>query len=94
MAGDVHLDEVERALGYDLPHEEVETIAGLLIAELGALPAEGDTVTITLPEDPSELVSDLPVERRLVIEVLRVERYVPTQVRVTLVETIKQEEAQ
>lgn len=94
MDGDVHLDEVERALGYDLPHEEVETIAGLLIAELGALPAEGDTVTITLPEDPSELVSDLPVARQLVIEVLRVERYVPTQVRVTLVETIKQEEAQ
>nr|WP_017676642.1 hemolysin family protein [Pseudomonas chengduensis] len=94
MDGDVHLDEVERALGYDLPHEEVETIAGLLIAELGALPAEGDTVTITLPEDPSELVSDLPVERQLVIEVLRVERYVPTRVRVTLVETIKQEEAQ
>jgi CBS domain containing-hemolysin-like protein len=94
MDGDVHLDEVERALGYDLPHEEVETIAGLLIAELGALPAEGDIVTITLPEDPSELVSDLPVERQLVIEVLRVERYVPTQVRVTLVETIKQEEAQ
>lgn len=94
MDGDVHLDEVERALGYDLPHEEVETIAGLLIAELGALPAEGDTVTITLPEDPSELVSDLPVARQLVIEVLRVERYVPTQLRVTLVETIKQEEAQ
>ncbi|MGA4445675.1 hemolysin family protein [Ectopseudomonas chengduensis] len=94
MDGDVHLDEVERALGYDLPHEEVETIAGLLIAELGALPAEGDTVTITLPEDPSELVSDLPVVRQLVIEVLRVERYVPTRVRVTLVETIKQEEAQ
>ncbi|KJU79917.1 membrane protein [Ectopseudomonas oleovorans] len=94
MDGDVHLDEVERALGYDLPHEEVETIAGLLIAELGALPAEGDTVTITLPEDPSELVSDLPVARQLVIEVLRVERYVPTQVRVTLVETIKQEESQ
>ena len=94
MDGDAHLDEVERALGYDLPREEVETIAGLLIAELGALPSEGDIVTITLPEDPSELVSDLPVERQLVIEVLRVERYVPTQVRVTLVETIKQEEAQ
>ena len=74
--------------------EEVETIAGLLIAELGALPSEGDIVTITLPEDPSELVSDLPVERQLVIEVLRVERYVPTQVRVTLVETMKQEESQ
>ncbi|SDU80453.1 hemolysin family protein [Pseudomonas sihuiensis] len=94
MDGDVHLDEVERALGYDLPCEDVETIAGLLIAELGALPAEGDIVTIALPEDPSELVSDLPVARQLVIEVLRVERYVPTQVRVTLVETLQQEEAQ
>ncbi|WP_045159427.1 hemolysin family protein [Stutzerimonas stutzeri] len=94
MDGDAHLDEVERALGYDLPREDVETIAGLLIAELGALPAEGDIVTIALPEDPSELVSDLPVERQLVIEVLRVERYVPTQVRVTLVETMKQEESQ
>lgn len=94
MDGDVHLDEVERVLGYDLPCEEVETIAGLLIAELGALPAEGDIVTINLPEDPSELVSDLPIERQLVIEVLRVERYVPTQVRVTLVETLKQEQSQ
>ncbi|WP_191833837.1 hemolysin family protein [Pseudomonas fluorescens] len=94
MDGDVHLDEVERALGYDLPREEVETIAGLLIAELGALPAEGDIVTITLPEDPSELVSDLPVERQLLIEVLCIERYVPTQVRVTLVETVPREEAQ
>lgn len=93
MDGDVHLDEVERALGYDLPREEVETIAGLLISELGALPAEGDIVTVTLPEDPSELVSDLPVERQLFIEVLRVERYVPTQVRVTLVETMRPEEA-
>lgn len=94
MDGDVHLDEVERALGYDLPREDVETVAGLLIAEHGALPAEGDIVTITLPEEPSELVSDFPVQRQLLIEVLRVERYVPTQVRVTLVETIKQEESQ
>lgn len=94
MDGDVHLDEVERVLGYDLPREEVETIAGLLIAELGALPAEGDVVTVALPMDPSELVSDIPVERQLLIEVLRLERYVPTQVRVTLVETIRGEEAE
>ncbi|MDH1265282.1 hemolysin family protein [Pseudomonas sp. GD03944] len=94
MEGDVHLDEVERALGHSLPREEVETIAGLLIAELGALPAEGDIVTITLPESPAELVSELSVERQLLIEVLRVERYVPTQVRVTLVETMQREEEQ
>ncbi len=94
MNGDVHLDEVERALGHDLHREEVETIAGLLIAELGALPSEGDVVTISLPKAPSELVSDLSVERQLAIEVVRVERYVPTQVRVTLVETMGQERSQ
>lgn len=92
MNGDVHLDEVERALGYDLPREQVETIAGLLIAELGALPAEGDIVTITLPEEAADLVSDVPVVRQLMIEVLRVERYVPTQVRATLIQTLQGDE--
>lgn len=87
MDGDVHLDEVERAIGYDLPRvEEVETVAGMLIAELGALPMPGDTVTIELPVDPSDLVADEPVLRQLVVNVLRVERYVPTRVRVRLIE--------
>ncbi len=88
MEGDVHLDEIERTIGYDLPRgDEVETVAGLLIAELGALPVEGDTVTIDLPVDPSELIAEAPVLRQLVVDVLRVERYVPTQVRVRLLET-------
>ncbi|EZQ19895.1 hemolysin family protein [Halopseudomonas bauzanensis] len=88
MDGDVHLDEVERAIGYDLPRgDEVETVAGLLIAELGALPVEGATVTIDLPVDPSEVIATAPVLRQLVVDVLRVERYVPTQVRVRLLET-------
>lgn len=86
MDGDVHLDEVQRAIGYDLPRGEVETVAGLLIAELGALPSEGDTVTVDLPIDPAELVSDHPMRRWLEVDVLRVERHVPTQVRVRLIE--------
>lgn len=86
MEGDAHLDEVERAIGHDLPRGEVETVAGLLIAELGALPVKGDTVTIDLPADPSELVTDTRILRQLVVNVLRVERYVPTQVRVRLIE--------
>ena len=87
MDGDVHLDEVERTIGYSLSHEDVETIAGIVIAELGALPEKGDSVTINLPIDPSELVADEPLQRYLVIDVLRVERYVPTKVNVRLVET-------
>lgn len=94
MEGDVHLDEVERAIGYDLPRGDVETVAGMLIAELGALPTEGDTVNVDLPIDPAELVSDDPVRRRLVVDVLRIERHVPTEVRVKLVEVPMTEEDQ
>ena len=86
MDGDVHLDEVERALGRELPRGDVETIAGLLIAELGALPTEGDIVRIDLPVDPADLVAHDPVVYRLDVDVLRVERHVPTEVRVRLVD--------
>lgn len=86
MDGDVHLDEVERALGHDLPRGDVETMAGMLIAEIGALPAEGDTVMVELPVDPADLVADKPVRRRLEVDVLRVERHVPTELRVRLVD--------
>ena len=86
MEGDVHLDEVERAIGHELPRGDVETVAGMLIAELGALPLEGDTVTIDLPVDPAELVAEAPVRHRLEVDVLRIERHVPTELRVRLVE--------
>jgi CBS domain containing-hemolysin-like protein len=86
MDGDVHLDEVERALGRELPRGDVETIAGLLIAERGALPAEGDTVRIDLPVDAGELVNRDLTRYRLDVDVLKVERHVPTEVRVRLVE--------
>jgi len=91
MDGDVHLDEVERALGRELPRGDVETIAGLLIAELGALPTEGDTVRVDLPVDPADLVMDSPVLYRLDVDVLQVERHVPTEVRVRLVEIVDTE---
>lgn len=86
MDGDVHLDEVYRTIDYDLPETEAETIAGLMIDSLGALPAVGEVVTIDLPTDPAELVSDAPMKRWLEIEALVIERHVPTRVRVKLVE--------
>lgn len=92
MEGDVHIDEVERSIGHDLPRGDVETVAGMLIAELGALPQEGDTVRIDLPVDPAELVSEAPVHRRLEVDVLRIERHVPTKLRVRLIEVPLTEE--
>lgn len=90
MGGDVHLDEAERALGHDLPRGDYETVSGLLIGHHGTLPRAGDTVDVELPPDPADLVHDEPVTRRVVVDVLSVERHVPSLVRVRLVESTTQ----
>lgn len=86
MDGDVHIDEVERAVGHDLPRGDYETIAGLLIAERGELPEQGDTIEVRLPVDGADLIEDEPMTRLLVVEVLELDRHVPSELRVRLVE--------
>lgn len=83
MAGDVHIDEVERAVDHDLPRGDYETIAGLVIAEHGSLPEVGTTIHLLLPLDPADLASsDEPEAVWMSVEVLEVERHVPSTVRV------------
>lgn len=85
MAGDVHIDEVERALGVDLPAGDYETIAGLAIASHGRLPEPGTAVTLELPPDPAALALDPDTgPTTLLVEVLEVVRHVPARVRLTL----------
>ena len=85
MAGDVHVDEVERALGTDLPRGDFETVAGLVIAAHGGLPEAGTQLLVELPPDPGDLVHDGdPAPRHLRIDVLAVERHVPSRVRLEL----------
>src|SRR5690606_6371087 len=60
VAGDLHVDEAERAVGHDLPALDVETVAGLAISARGSLPEPGTAVTVELPRTPSELVLDEP----------------------------------
>jgi CBS domain containing-hemolysin-like protein len=87
MAGDVHLDEVERAVGHDLPETEHETIAGLAVATHGSLLDVGESIDIDLPDDPADLATnEPPPDRVLHVEVLEVARHVPSQVRVTVQE--------
>ncbi|WP_394277213.1 hemolysin family protein [Luteococcus sp.] len=81
MEADVHTDEVERALGIDLPTTDAETIGGLAIEQCGALPEEGDVVQLSLCSSGGE--DDAAT---LLIEVLDVERHVPARVRLTLTE--------
>ena len=85
MSGDVHVDEVERALAIDLPRGDYETIAGLVIAAAGTLPEPGTRLAVELPPDPGDLVhEDDPEPRLLHVEVLEVERHVPSRVRLEL----------
>ena len=87
MGGDVHVDEVERAIDRDLPRGDYETIAGLVIAQLGELPGEGAAIEVELDPDPADLVhADEPRPHRVRIEVLEVERHVPSLVRLSVID--------
>jgi CBS domain containing-hemolysin-like protein len=74
IAGDQHIDEVERVLDQRLPTGDYETLAGLVIAEFGGLPGVGDTVTLTL--EPGALT----------MQVRAIENHVPASVFVALTE--------
>lgn len=84
MSGEVHTDEVERAIGRDLPEGDYETIAGVAIAARGALPVVGEVIEVELPPEPEEILGDEAGATVLQIEVLEVERHVPTRVRIQL----------
>jgi CBS domain containing-hemolysin-like protein len=81
MSGEVHVDEIERALGVDLPEGDYETIAGLVMAEFGGLPEPGTELSVQLPVDLGELEVE---PRTLAVTVLTVERHVPARVRLEL----------
>ncbi|WP_280402537.1 hemolysin family protein [Nocardia carnea] len=81
LAGDVHLDEVERLLDRQLPAGDYETIAGLVISAFNGLPEVGERVGIPLP--PTAI--DRPEPRTtLIAHVRAVEKHVPASVFVTV----------
>lgn len=86
LPGDVHLDEVERLIGHDLPESDHETIAGLAIAHHGDLPPEGAVVRVDLPERAGEAVEGIEIDRWIEIGIAEVERHVPSQVTLRLLE--------
>ena len=71
VSGLLRPDEVEDATGLALPeHEDYDTVAGLLVKELGRIPERGDVVVVPLPvaapedddEQPDEEFAQLRVE--------------------------------
>lgn len=64
VKGDTLLDDLEEALGVAVPREECDTVSGLALATLGAIPAEGSsfTVEIGMLSITAEQVTDYQVE--------------------------------
>ncbi|MCZ4553563.1 hemolysin family protein [Gordonia rubripertincta] len=85
MPGDMHIDEVQRVLGFDLSEGDFETLAGAVVARFEGLPAIGEVVRIPLPADPSDLLDeDAAPQRTLVAEVLEIDKHVPASLFVML----------
>ncbi len=85
IRGDAPLDEVVRTLDHDLPEGDYETLAGLIIAQFGGLPAVADTVEIELGSTADDLLSQAPAPTRIfTAEVRALDKRVPSQVFVTI----------
>ncbi|TDQ50717.1 hemolysin family protein [Actinorugispora endophytica] len=82
LPGALHVDEVERLLGHDLPDGDYETIGGLVISRLRRLPEPEDRVTVALPRHPG--AHDDDPDRAVTLTVENVDRHVPETVRLEL----------
>lgn len=84
VEGSLHIDELERLLGHDLPVGDFETLAGLLIATHGGLLEAGEVVRVPLVETGADLVEGLDLSRSLIAEVVEIERHIPSIVVVEI----------
>lgn len=93
--GEIALDELERAVGHDVPEGDYETLSGLLIDQHGGLPDVGDRVLIDLPAEPGDYSADEPPpHRRLEVTVVSLERHVPSVVELSVHEDRNAEQEQ
>ncbi|WP_159943454.1 MULTISPECIES: hemolysin family protein [unclassified Nocardiopsis] len=89
VPGALHIDEVERLIGHDLPEGDYETVGGLVIHELHRLPEVGDRTEIRLPR-PASAHEDDP-DMALTMTVNAVQRHVPHTVELHLREAAENE---
>jgi CBS domain containing-hemolysin-like protein len=75
------VDEVSELTGIALPEGDYDTVAGLLLERLGRVAEPGDTVCVELRAAGPD-----GGRRRAEIEVLTIDRHVPEQIRLRVVE--------
>jgi CBS domain containing-hemolysin-like protein len=74
VSGLLRPDEVADATGLDLPEDEdYDTVAGLLVRELGRIPAHGDRVVLPLPVVLPEDDDEEPVQEHVLMRVERMD---------------------
>lgn len=85
VPGGMHVDEVSRMIGHDLPEsDDYETLAGLVIAEFVGLPEVGDIVTVRIAATQAAAADQAAAAGHAVIEVREIGRHVPSVLRVTI----------
>jgi CBS domain containing-hemolysin-like protein len=74
MSGLLRPDEVADATGLRLPEDEdYDTVAGLLVRELGRIPVRGDRVLVPLPVEVPEDDDEEPVQEHALMRVERMD---------------------
>lgn len=74
VSGLLRPDEVAGATGLELPEDEdYDTVAGLLVRELGRIPERGDRVLVALPVEVPEDDDEEPVQEHVVLRVERMD---------------------
>ena len=74
VSGLLRPDEVAGATGLELPEDEdYDTVAGLLVRELGRIPERGDRALIPLPVEVPEDDDEDPVQEHVVLRVERMD---------------------
>jgi CBS domain containing-hemolysin-like protein len=74
VSGLLRPDEVADATGLHLPEDEAyDTVAGLLVRELGRIPSRGDEVLVPLPASIPDDDDEEPVQERALLRVERMD---------------------
>ena len=94
VPGNMPIDELERLLGVDMPEGDWETLAGMLISEKGGLPEPGELLEIELGLTPEEITNGSDSISVLVAKILEVDRHVPVEITLELIQREIQAESE